>query len=283
MHSSQLRPKSDYFDRLQFALRTLAAVPMGLSLSGLEMTDRPAWFLQLLDVLTQHERAAQAFREKILYSNGAGFGDVPTRRMLIGALDDFGLERIEWSRHSHLQAQNDRIMRFRPDVRIAQNTCFEEAVVEVASVCDVTLVCLIQRGGVSSLADIRGYLTWAGGLGVRRVVFREFARAGDQYRFNKTLSVLNECRVSVEALVRELFEEATRYAGEFVPRGITEGYYFWNIEYAWRERMLVVFEASDYRRMHALHASDTAYKLVFHADGNLTADWDPNTRVLLRA
>jgi len=282
-HSSQLRPEADYLARLNVALQAISAVPLGLSLSGLEMTDRPAWFLQLLDVLTKHERAEQAFREKVLYSNGAGFGEPTTCRVLTGALEDFGLERIEWSRHSHLQAQNDRIMRFRPDARIAQNACFQQAIVEVASRCDVVLVCLVQRGGVSSIADIREYLAWADRLGVRSVVFREFARIGDNYLLNSTLHVLNESRVSVESLVRELLNDEARYADEFTPQAITEGYYYWNIEFRRHERMRVVFEASDYRRMHALHASDTTYKLVFHANGHLTADWDPNTRVLLRA
>jgi hypothetical protein len=45
--------------------------------------------------------------------------------------------------------------------------------------------------------------------------------------------------------------------------------------------MDVIFESSDYLQMKKLHQSDTIYKMVFHANGNLTADWDPGHQILI--
>ena len=49
----------------------------------------------------------------------------------------------------------------------------------------------------------------------------------------------------------------------------------------WRDAVDVTFETSDYTEMKARHALDVIHKLIFHANGKLCADWDPNTRVLL--
>jgi YD repeat-containing protein len=43
----------------------------------------------------------------------------------------------------------------------------------------------------------------------------------------------------------------------------------------------VTFETSDYREMKRRHASGVVYKLIYHANGNLCGDWDPDREVLL--
>lgn len=282
-HSSQLRPAADYFDGLRRALNALRDLPMGLSLSGLESTDNAPWFLRLLETLSQHEQqSTQPFTEKILYSNGAGFGKTAERPALLAALSRFNLERVEWSRHSDIQGENDRIMRFRPEIDVADNACFERSVLAVQEAIPVTLVCLLQHGGVDRISRAQDYLHWAARLGVKTVIFREFAQVGNNYKPNNTLFTLQRARVSCESLVKSLFDCSTPFAADFAPVALTEGYYFWNIEFLWRQQIRVVFEASNYQRMHERHASDVVYKLVYHANGNLTADWDPNTRLLLR-
>ncbi len=282
VHSSRLRPSDSYFSELSHALAALRGLPMGISLSGLEMTDDPAWFQRLLEVLQYHERDRQPFTEKVLYTNGAGLGSGSQRAPLLASISRFGVERIEWSRHSHRQAQNDRIMRFRPEARVAENSCFERSVRAVQETTPVTLVCLLQRDGICSASDLLEYLQWAENLGVGRVVFREFSQLDESYVLNGTARVLARNRVSAETVARELLSDA-QYRECLMPLESSEGYYFWNIRFLWRERLEVVLEASSYRRMNALHASDVIYKLVFHANGRLTGDWSPNERILLGA
>lgn len=280
-HASQLRPGPDWFAGLQRSLQALSGLPLGISLSGLEATDPLDWLLQTLEILGQQERQAdQPFTEKILYSNGSGFGRSEHRPQLAQALQRFGLERVEWSRHSDRQAENDAIMRFRPEVAVADNAVLAEALAEVQQQVPVTLVCLLQQGGVDSLTRVQDYLHWAAGLGVERVIFRQFARLTRDYKPNNTLYHIVRAGVRCETLVEQLVREQT--AG-FEPIAHTEGYYFWNSEWRWRDRVQVIFEASDYQLMHARHASGVVYKLVYQANGALTADWDPQTHILLQA
>ena len=63
----------------------------------------------------------------------------------------------------------------------------------------------------------------------------------------------------------------------------TAGYYFDNLRLGHRDGFDVVFEASDYARMHARHASGALYKLVFHANGRLCGGWSPERDVLWEA
>jgi hypothetical protein len=62
----------------------------------------------------------------------------------------------------------------------------------------------------------------------------------------------------------------------------TQGYYYWNVRMRWRGQCDVTLEASDYEQMKARHRSGVIHKFVFHANGNLCADWDPEREVLLR-
>lgn len=277
-HASQLRPDADYFAGLRRALHALDGLPLGVSLSGLEPTADPAWFLQLLQVLQQHEACARLpFAEKILYTNGTALGDSATRDTLLAALRAFGLQRIEWSRHSHRQHANDSIMRFRPEVAVARQHEVEQALQATVAQLPVRLVCLVQRGGIDTSVRVRDYLQWAADQGVHEVVFREFARVDAGYHPSTTWQMLQRRRVRVEALVRRLLGSPHGLQ----PVALTEGYYFWGLDLQWQGRMQVRFEASDYARLDQCHAGDVVYKLVYHANGRLCADWDPHTRVVL--
>lgn len=278
-HASMLRPGPDWLPGLKRALHALDGLPFGISLSGLEPTRDCDWLLALLDALRQHEvNASQPFTEKILYSNGTGFGREQERDRLLDALCDFGLQRVEWSRHGHEQAINDGIMRFRPDAAIGDQQVFERSLAAVTQRLPVTLVCLLQRGGVDTVSGLVAYLSWAEQQGVSGVVFREFARTGANYRRSFTQLTLQQRRVGCEAALRRLLNSDSELAAV----ALTEGYYFWSVELLWRGRLRVVFESSDYRRLQQLHASNTVYKLVYHNNGHLCADWDPQQRVLLR-
>ncbi len=278
--AASLRPPPDYFAQLRQARAQLRGLPLSHSLSGLEMTDDEAWFVELLQTLGAAEREGLLVEQRVLYSNGAGFarghGEV-----LLQALQRFGLSWIELSRHHPQQAQNDAIMRFRPGEAIADADVFVATAQRIAEALPLRMVCILQHGGIADADGVAAYLDWARACGARTVIFREFSRLGDGYRDGGTARYLTQARVAVEQVLGACM--AAPWWRELQPLQITEGYYFWNLRLATADGMEVVFETSDYGAMHARHDSGDIYKLVFFADGRLCAGWQPDRDLLWRA
>jgi hypothetical protein len=278
--SASLRPQPDYAAGLRRALRALRGLPLGISLSGLEATDDAGWLGRVLAVLREHEQEGGLVEEKVLYTNAAGLARETTGPLLLPQLQAYGLTRAEVSRHHFDQEVNDAIMRFRPGQPIRGRPVFERTVRDLQAHVPVRLVCILQASGVATAEDIFSYLAWAERLGVRDVVFRELSRLGDEYQANRTLRVVERDRVVLEALLERLWENGSLPA-QLVPYAVTAGYYFWNLRSRWRDGMEVTFETSDYHEMKGRHASGTVYKLIYHANGNLCGDWDPERDVLM--
>lgn len=277
--AARLRPAADYFDGLQRALAALHGVPLSWSLSGLENTDDAAWLLRLLEVLQDAERAGIPVQERVLYSNGAGFAQARGAE-LRGALQRFGLGWIELSRHHHAGEANQALMRFRPGLAIADQPVFESVARTLASCFPVRLICLVQHGGIACPDDVAAYLGWARRCGAGTVVFREFSRLDDSYRDNATARHLAAARVPMAPLLRACLDDP-RLGRRWELLSLTQGYYFRNLHVRTAEGMEVVFEWSDYAAMHRRHASGDVYKLVYFANGQLCAGWDPGQDVLL--
>lgn len=275
--AATLRPGPDYFERLDAALRELRGLPLGYSLSGLEMTDEPAWFGELAVHLRDHARHSPV-TETVLYTNGAGLADPRHRDGILSALASLPRVSIEWSRHHFEAGANERIMRFRTGHAAAGNEALSDAIKATRPVTRVKLVCVVQTGGIDSVPLVLEHLEWARSLGVGTVIFRELSRLDESYRSNATARYLEEARHSVLALLSDCLAHPG-FAPRFTTDHATLGYYFWNL-CGHFEGMDVSFEASDYSRMNARHRSGNVYKLVFHANGNLCAGWNPERDVL---
>jgi hypothetical protein len=278
--AASLRPPADYFALLRRALEQLRGLPLSHSLSGLEMTDDEAWFVQLLQTLGEAEREGLLVEQRVLYSNGAGFAR-GRGELLLQALQRFGLSWIELSRHHPRQAGNDAIMRFRAGEAIADADVFAATARRIAEAVPLRMVCILQHGGVADADGVADYLRWARACGAGTVIFREFSRLGDGYRATGTQRYLAQARVGVEQVLGACM--ATPWWRTLRPLQITEGYYFWNLRMATADGMEVVFETSDYAAMHARHDSGDVYKLVFFADGRLCAGWQPDRDLLWQA
>jgi hypothetical protein len=272
--ASTLRPGPRYFDDLRAALAALRGVPLSYSLSGLESTDDADWFVELLRTLREAPDGP-AVEGSVLYTNGAGFAREPDR--LLDALGEFGLGWIEWSRHHDDAAGNQRLMRFRDGLAIAQDAPFEGALRRVAQAHPVKLVCIVQRDGIATPADVARYLARARALGVAGVIFREFSALPDSYRANATRRHIDAQRVPIDDLLLACLD-----AAPLEPVALTGGYYFWNARLRAADGLEVVFEKSDYGAMHAHEDSGHVYKLVFHPNGHLCAGWQPDQHVLWR-
>lgn len=270
--SASLRPGPRYFSQLRQAFADLRTLPIGLSLSGLEQTDDADFFEGIIDTIVDHRRSGGSIRDVVLYSNGAGLARSTTGDRLLPRLAE--VNRVEFSRHSNVRERNDAIMRFRPGVAVAEQAVFEEVVRDAHAFAHVRLVCVVQQGGIDDASTLMSYLRWAAKLGVKDVVFRELSRLGDTYRPNRTLRLVEERRVGIEGLFEGVHHELEALH-------VVDGYYYWNVACAF-EGMRVTFEVADYIQMKKEHASDVVQKLVFHADGTLSADWDPDREVLKR-
>lgn len=277
--SANLRPGTQYMDQLAQALAYVREVPVGVSLSGLEATSQPEWLLDVLDVLQDNQKQGGIYDEKILYTNGTGLAPDRTDAVrLLQRLRELNWSRLEMSRHSVDQKANDLIMRYRKNVSVQNNSVFEETVRRTQNYIPVKLVCIIQDGGVSDCEEMDAYLSWAHSLGVKEVVFRELSRLQGLYKENITATYVESRRVGIETLLNDVI-----YNSDFEKEEFVSGYYYWNAQFTWKKHVRVIFETSDYEKMKHLHDTDTIYKFVFHANGNLCADWDPNTKVLYKA
>jgi hypothetical protein len=144
----------------------------------------------------------------------------------------------------------------------------------------VKLVCIVQQGGVACASAVRDYLAWAAAQGVDCVIFREFSHLTADYRRNGTARYIDAARVSVEDLLADCLAQSD-LAATLQPLERTRGYYFHNLRLRHASGMEVVFEVSDYARMHQKHDSERVYKLVFFPDGKLCGDWHPQHNLLL--
>jgi hypothetical protein len=279
--ASRLRPDGTYFDGLAHALRALRGVPLSWSLSGLETSDDAGWMLQLLATLAAAEASdGPRVEDRVLYTNGAGFAKAGGAT-LTRALQDFGLSWLELSRHHHEGATNQAIMRFRPGLEISDQVVFERTARQLADAMPLRLVCILQRSGVAQPRDVSAYLSWTQQrCGAGTVVFREFSRLDGSYRDNATARYLHAQRVPMDALLTACLDDATVSRGWTV-ESLTEGYYFWNLRLRTANGLSVIFESSDYGAMHARHATEDIYKLVYFPDGRLCAGWEPGRDVLL--
>lgn len=267
-----------YFEGLRQALLALSDLPIGLSLSGLEATAEPRWLLQLLDLIADIRPHFQ-FDEKVLYTNGTGLYKHPA---LVPALQQAAFDRIELSRCHHDQATNQRIMYINRNEPVWENAAYEDLVRSLQGRLFVKNSCILTQPGVHTLADMEAYLDWAADLGVKEVVFRELSRLDDSYLRNAPAKWVEQNRVPIEPLLEELAPSRSGTRAGWRYLSSTLGYYYYNEHFLYRGKTEVIIETSSYTALQQANAEGTIQKLVFHSNGNLCGDWDPDAHVVGR-
>ena len=222
-------------------------------------------------------KVAGSWQERAGYTNAAGLAEKSLRNLIIDGLLKFGFDRIEVSRHHFDSNINQAIMNFRKYEKIMESDVFESVIKILNNQLPVTLVCIIQRDGISSYDQIENYLEWARRLGVSKVIFRELCDVPISYKNNRTFIKINLERKGIEKIVQSWLEKKGAKINYFI-----NGYYFWNANFTYN-RTEVVFERSDYSTMNRNHSSDTIHKLVFFPNGNLCSGWEPYKQVLYSA
>ena len=263
-----------YFAGLRNALAAVRAVPMGLSLSGLEATAEPRWLLGLLEAIADFP-----FDEKVLYTNGSGLLKHPE---LIEALAEAAFDRIELSRCHHDQATNQRIMYLNRNEPVWENPAYEDLVRSLLGRLSVKNSCILTQPGIHTLEGMEAYLDWASALGVREVVFRELSRLDDSYLRNRTAQWVEANRVPIEPLLAELSPSRSGTRAGWRYLSSTLGYYYYNEHFLYRGQTEVVIETSSYPALRAANDAGVVQKLVYHSNGHLCGDWDPDAFVVGR-
>lgn len=263
-----------YFAALDRAWGELRGFEMGLSLSGLEATSEPEWFLRLLSLLTAH---SALFAERVLYTNGSGLA---TDERLVPALARAPFDRVELSRAHFDEKVNLRIMRFDLGQPIRGAEVFRETVRRVQRQgVPVKLVCILNTQGVSTIDHVERYLDEADTLGVEQIVFRELSVLGDIYRENRETRWIAAHRAPVRALMDALLDDQGRTRAGWTLEGVTSGYYYYNERYRYG-RLQVTLEGSSYVAHRDAVESGVLQKLVFHSTRELCGDWVPNAQVI---
>lgn len=265
-----IREFTSYFSALKRVLADLQGVEnLGLSLSGLEATADPEWLAAVLNLLDGEN--SPAFNEKVLYSNGSGLIENP---YLIRELERSRFDRIEISRVHFDEKINGRVMRFSEAVKAAENRHFESLLTEVNSKIPLRLSCLMTKETISSLPQIEHYLSWAKKCGITQVVFREMSQLNGNYEENGTKKWITGNRVSLKDLLDE-----TNHSPAWEYQFSHCGYYYYNEHFLY-DGIEVTLETSSYPLLISHNHEAMIHKLVFHSNGNLCGDWDPDNRVI---
>jgi len=282
-HQSQLTAQNvisnydQYFEGLAKALAELADLQnVGLSLSGLEATTDPVWLLRLLEVM-QEGNPVPTFNEKVLYTNGSGLAKHPD---LIYSLKAANFDRLEISRCHYDDAKNQQIMFINRNEAVHQNEGYEAMIKRVLPEVHVKNSCILTKIGICTIEEVESYLEWARSLGVQQVVFRELSRLNDDYINNATKQWVDDNRVSIDNLFEAVMPSLDTQRQHWSYQYSKAGYYYYNEHYRYKGQVEVIFETSSYNELMSRTESDVVQKLVFHSNGNLCGDWDPDSAVL---
>ncbi|PHN04098.1 radical SAM family protein [Flavilitoribacter nigricans] len=266
-----------YFSALSAVLADLAGLKnLGLSLSGLEATSDPFWLVRLLQLL-QSQQGIPRFNERVLYTNGSGLHRSPD---LIFLLQDLAFDRLEISRCHYKERINQRIMYINRNQAVWQNVAYEELIRKVNGRLPVKSSCILTKPGVNDVNEMEKYLDWQLSLGVSQVVFRELSRLDDTYIENSTKQWVEDNRVPIDGLLRTIMPDLNRQRRNWTYLGSTAGYYYYNERYRYKNTLEVNLETSSYRALMDCNETSLVQKLVFHSNGNLCGDWDPNEQVM---
>ncbi|MCR4761111.1 MAG: hypothetical protein K5705_12765 [Oscillospiraceae bacterium] len=263
--SAELRVCSRYREKLTEILCAQRGRSIFLSVSGMEPSESIEQLSLVSDAVRQAEQSGCVFTERVMYSNLSGFAK--NRERLTALVRSLKLTRIECSRHHFDDAVNQTIVRFKDGETIRQNSVFTQTVRELLQIVSVTMVCVMQKTGIAAPEDILSYLEFARQTGVRKVVFRALSIFTEPADGVQIAAYITENRVEMLDIIRALPQDAFRLMS------VTEGYYYYSFRYQYRD-MQVMFEMSDYDRMHREHHSERRHKLIFYPNGELFKDWN---------
>jgi pyruvate-formate lyase-activating enzyme len=113
------------------------------------------------------------YEKVVLITNGVRLASLPESELAaqLRGLALAGLSVLSVSRHHHEEDVNAALMKLNTRTPTLLKT--GAAVSEMIPQLTLRLICVLQRGGVESAADVNDYIQWAAGYGVREICFKE--------------------------------------------------------------------------------------------------------------
>lgn len=259
-----------YKDKLSLILENLYNNRIFLSLSGKEPSESPKFLEDILKVFAAEENNGLNVVQKVMYSNLSGF--VEHYDKLAKIIADYGLSRIETSRHHFDEKINQNIMNFRGKHKsVMSNNVYFDIIKSLKSVVPIRLVCVLQKGGISQTEDIYRYISWAEKTGINETVFRELSVFDKSVKPDCTKNYIRRNRTEIFDLL-EIFNKA------FTLKSIYKGYYYFSFKYEYNGNN-VIFEMSDYEEMIKKRRSDEINKLIYYPNKDLCLDWNMQNKI----
>jgi MoaA/NifB/PqqE/SkfB family radical SAM enzyme len=229
------------------------------SFSGLEATVNPQFYDSVMKTVLKND----VFTEKVLYTNGSG---IVKHQVSLDSID-----KIELHRDHFDEELNQKLMRFEKRYMFS-NKEFSNIMLKHSN---IWLVSILNKVGCNKFSEVKKYLDWASGLGVKGVIFRELSKFESSiYDLNYTFNWVNQNRVPVEEMLTAVLSDQ-----EFEFKKNKIGYYYYNEEYLYKG-ITVVFEESNYEILNELEEQKKIHKLVYFSNGNLCNGWNQNQNVI---
>ncbi len=263
----------DYEKHLQSVFRWLKNHQVFLSVSGKEPSESVEQVRLILDEANKFEEAGGIITDRVMYTNLSGFAK--RKEELFSCIEKGKISRIECSRHHFNEQINQSIVNFRPSESIKENKVFKNVVKELGGIVPVSMVCVMQKAGISTKEEVESYLEFAVDTGVKAVVFRELAMFDDAVEDGCTTKYIVDNRVELMDIIKELDEKT------FTNLKVTKGYYYFSFEYKYKG-MRVAFEMSDYEEMIKCHNDDSKLnKVILYPNGMVCKDWNMKGQITI--
>ena len=129
--------------------------------------------MQWADLVQLIQTCRSRFDKVVLITNGLKLARMNTTNASAGLqeLQDAGLSVLAVSRHHSAEAVNAKLMNIETHTPTLLRVHADHR--EVLPSLQLRLICVLQRGGIESVADIEEYTTWAASFGVTEVCFKE--------------------------------------------------------------------------------------------------------------
>lgn len=260
----KIENKEVYLKRIDYILSRIRSFNPSISITGGEPLLSP-WFRDALRILGKY-----SFRKVVITTNGTNI-DKYTDDIIKA-----GISHVNFSRPSYDTGICQQIMRFR-EQQPSLNTLKEAILKLEAGGVRTRFNCITSREGISTLSEMKKYLSFVHSMGCRHVVFRELMSFNEQQCKNEEkMAYATENRVRMNDIWIEMEKDR-----EFVPFSNIRGHYYYIEIYKFRD-MTVVSERANLKFLEKYRRENLhyIYEMVFHPNGNLCAGWSETEDVL---
>ena len=161
------------------------------------------------------KECASRFNKVVLITNASIFGGMIEEERLktLLSLDKGGLSILAISRHHHDAAKNAEIMGLDTKTEEVMKTLrtHQERFNQISS----RFICVLQKEGIASIADIEDYLSWSAGQGVMQVNFKElYVSTSNESAFSDLAA--NDYSAEHQVSLSIVYDFVTKHAWEKV-------------------------------------------------------------------